>query len=251
MTSTLGKGSAAAEHFYKTSIEIPSLETFQKLLDSETMDLTEFSDDMAYLGFDKTKIAKMAAMKLGPALTVKLCLLGGMRGTNLGKILGKSVKPDTDIKNAFDKGKILSKGSGPDDLTLGRLLAVFPEITAYYMDKQKIPKKLIECTCPAALQFPAAAGLPMSGTVRMHHLEFAVKFSFLISQDKKFHPQYYRAAFTGQLDTKRLADPVRPIVGTPTNDESTSFDLDTAFEAMKEKYGAERFAPESSSKIVT
>jgi len=242
--STLGQGSKHSEHFEKQGMEVVSLETFQKILDSTELDLQEFSDDMAYLGFDKNKIAKLAAKNLGALRTVKFCMLGGMRGTNLGKIVGKSVKLDEDVKWCWDNKKILANGTGPDDLTLGRLLAVFPEITAHYLNKHRVPKKLMECTCPASLQFPAAAGLPMSPHVRMFHLEFAVKFSFLISVDKKFHPQYYRAAFVGQLDPKRLSKDLAEIVGRPTVEESTSFDLDTAFLAMMEKYGKERFASE-------
>jgi len=245
--STLGSGSVHSEHFNKPEMEVASLETFQKILDSTDLDLKEFSDDMAYLGFDKNKIAKLAAKQLGALRTVKFCMLGGMRGTNIGKIISKSVKLDDDIKWCWENKRILANGTGPEDLTLGRLLAVFPEITAYYLWKHKVPKKLVECTCPASLQFPAAAGLPMSNTVRMFHLEFAVKFSFLISKDKKFHPQYYRAAFTGQQDTRRLSPAVAKEVGNPTVDESTSFDLDTAFLAMMEKYGKERFIPESQS----
>jgi len=245
MTSTLGYGSSHAEHFHKPELDVQSLETFQKILDSTELDLAEFSDDMAYLGFDRNKIAKLAAKNLGAMRTVKFCLLGGMRGTNLRKIMEKSVKIDADIKWCFDNKKILSNGKGPEDLTLGRLLAVFPEITAHYMNKHSIPRKLTECTCPPALQFPAAAGLPMDANVRMLHLEFAVKFSFLISKDKKFYPQYYRAAFNGQVDTKRLSGPVAKIVGSPTADASLSFDLDAAFGALRTKYGEDRFAPES------
>jgi hypothetical protein len=246
MSSTLGVGSKHAEHFYKEEIEVPSLEHFQKILDSVEMDLGDFTDDMSYAGFDKNKIAQLAARRLGAMRTVKFCLLGGMRGTNLSKILTKSKKVDDDISKAWKAGKILSNGSGPEDLTLGRLMATFPEIVAHYMHKHHVAKKLTDCICDASLQFPAAAGLPMNHTVRMMHLEFSVRFSFLISKDKRFHPQYYRAAFNGQQEVGRLSSVVKDLCGNPTDQESRSFDFDSAMSALVEKYGKEHFAANSA-----
>lgn len=243
MASTLGeKETKHAEHFHKT-MEVASLETFQKILNSTEIDLSDFVDDMAYYGFDKTKIAKMASVKLGGFLTVKFCLLGAMRGTNLKKIIDKSVNVDTDIKNAAqsDPPKIYSRVVDSNTLTVGRLLATFPEVAAHYMLKNNVPAKLTEVSCPPSLQFPAAAGLPMSHTVRMHHLEFSVRFSFLISSDKKFHPVYYLAAFNGQLDPGRLSKALQEVVGSPSASDSKSVDMRTAIGAMMEKYGAERF----------
>lgn len=252
MASTLGTGvssSRAAAEFYQASIDVASLETFQKILDAIEVDLSDFSQDMAYAGFDKTKMAKLAAKQLGAHLTVKLCMLGGMRGTNLGKILDKSKKVDEDVKKAYESGKILSQGSGANDLTMGRLMATFPEIVAHYLNKNSVPGKLSGDTCPASLQFPAAAGLPMSQTVRMLHLEFAVKFSFLISQDKKFHIQYYKAAFNGQQEVKRLSAEVKVLCGNPTDAESRSFDIDNAMAAIISKYGADRFVSEFGASL--
>jgi len=241
MASTLGSGNRHAEHFNKPEIEVSSLESFQKILDSTELDLSEFSDNMAYSGFDKNKIAKLAALRLGGLRTVKFCLLGGMRGSNLKKICEKSSKVDSDILECYKSGKIVSNGTGPEDLTMGRLMATFPEITAHYMAKNNVSKKLMESQCPAALQFPAAAGLPMSHTTRMLHLDFAIRFSFLISGDKKFHPQYYKAALTGQLPASRLSPTLKPLCGDPVDDDSRSFDYDAAISAMVDKYGKERF----------
>lgn len=241
--SVLGSGGSSkhAEHFYKGEIEVPSLEHFQKILDAVEMDLKDFSDDMAYSGFDKNKVAKLAAINLGAVKTVKFCLLGGMRGTNLKKIIDKSAKVDPDVAKAYKDGKIKSNGTGSEDLTMGRLMATFPEIVAHYLKKHSVPKKLSVDPCPAALQFPAAAGLPMSASVRMLHMEFAIQFSFLISKDGKFYPQYYKAAFTGQQETKRLSSVVSEICGKPTDAESRGFDIDVAMQGFVKKYGKDRF----------
>jgi len=247
MASSLGIGNSASEHFYKSEITVTSLEHFQKILDSTEIDLKEFSNDMAYSGFDKNKIAKMAATRLGAKRVVKLCLLGGMRGTNLKKILSKSQKVDSEISEAYRTGKILSNGSGPEDLTMGRLMATFPEIVGHYLLKTQCAKKLSNDPCHAALQFPAAAGLPMTHTVRMQHLEFSIKFSFLISQDKKFYAQYYRAALNGQQEVKRVSNELQVVCGNPTNQESKQFDFDAAMSGFAEKYGAERIVMNSGA----
>lgn len=240
-TSTLGEGSRHEEHFYKADLDVATLETFQRILDSVELDLKEFCDDMGYQGFDKTKMAKLAGKNLGAFLTVKFCVLGAMRGTNLEKILDKSVNPDADIAKAHKEKKIVSKVAGPNTLTVGRLLATFPEIAAYYMLKLDIPAKLTSSTCPPSLQFPAAAGLPMSHDVRLQHLEFSVQFSFLISKDKKFWPVYYLAAFNGQSDPKRLNKRLRKVVGDPSMADSKSVNLYAMISSMVDKYGAERF----------
>jgi len=251
MASSLGHGNTQAEHFYKTEITVPSLEHFQKILDSTELDLKDFGNDMAYSGFDKNKIAKLAAQRLGAKRTVKFCLLGGMRGTNLSKILSKSQKVDPEIQEAWKTNKILSNGTGSEDLTMGRLMATFPEIVAHYMMKTGCSKKLSDDICDAAIQFPAAAGLPMNHTVRMMHLEFSIRFSFLISQDKKFYPQYYRAAFNGQQEVKRLSYELQKIVGNPTDQESKQFDFDTAIAGFVQKYGADRFVMNVGTKSDT
>jgi hypothetical protein len=242
MASTLGSGSKHATHFNKPEIDVASLEDFQKILDSEEIDLSEFSEDMAFSGFDKAKFGRLAAKRLGAYRTVKLCLLGGMRGTNLKKIMDKSVKVDSDVVDCYKTKKILSKGTGSDDLTMGRLLAVFPEIAAHYMSQTKIQKKIVDCDCPASLQFPAAAGLPMSPNVRIQHLEFAIRFSQLISGDKKFHPEYYKAAFNGQQDVSRLSVSLQKICGNPITSDSRAFDIDAALQEAKKKFGADKFA---------
>jgi hypothetical protein len=247
MASSLGVGSSHAEHFYKEEIQVPSMEHFQKILDSVELDLGDFADGMAYQGFDKSKIALLAARRLGGLRTVKFCLLGGMRGTNLEKIMARSKRVDEDVKEAWRTQKIKAGGTGPEDLTMGRLMATFPEITGHYLLKHNVPKKIQGDACPACLQFPAAAGLPMSHNVRLLHLEFSIRFSFLISKDKKFHPQYYRAAFTGQQEVERLSGPLQDQCGNPTNQLSKAFDFDAAMSAMKAKYGEENF-DESSMK---
>jgi hypothetical protein len=224
--SALGSASAG-QYFEAASLDIVSLDQFQKILDSGDLDLTSFKEDMSYLGFDKQKIARLAAKNLGPKLTIKLLYLGAMRGTNLKKILSKSVKVDADVKNVFDSGKILSGGTGANDLTMGRLMGTFPEIAAYYALKFPISKKIEEEECPSALQWPAAASLPMSPEVRIQHVKFSRRFSEVIGS--QFEERYYRAAFNGQLSVNRLDPIVLQLCGSPSDHQSSSLDLEEIF----------------------
>lgn len=221
--STLGSTSAS-RYFDVPSLDVASLEDFQKILDSGELDLTAFQENMSYLGFDKERIAKLAGKKLGPKLVIKLLYLGTMRGTNLSKILQKSVKVDSDVKSAYDSKKVLAGGRGADDLTMGRLMGTFPEIAAFYAIKYPFGKKVDDVDCPASLQWPAAASLPMSSQIRSQHVAFSIRFSQLIGST--FEPKFYKAAFNGQLSTARLDPSVLLTCGSPTDAESRAVDID-------------------------
>lgn len=226
-TPSVSGSASAAQYFEMTSLEVAGLDQFQKILDSGELDLTMFREDMSYLGFDKQKIARLAAKQLGPKLTIKLLYLGTMRGTNLTKILSKSVKVDQEVKKAHDTKRILSGGSGANDLTMGRLMGTFPEIAAFYALRHSFPKKLEDEDCHAALQWPAAASLPMSPEVRMEHVRFSRRFSELIGS--RFEERFYIAAFNGQLSVSRLDPSVITLCGNPSDHVSKSVDINQIF----------------------
>lgn len=241
--STLASASAA-QYFDSASLEVAGLEQFQKVLDAGDLDLTNFKEEMSYLGFDKQKIAKLAAKNLGAKLTIKLLYLGSMRGTNLGKILSKSVKVDKDVLNAWESKRILAGGSGANDLTMGRLMGTFPEIAAYYAIRFPYAKKIEDEDCPAELQWPAAASLPMSPEVRLSHVKFSRRFSELIGS--KFEERYYLAAFNGQLSVARLDPTVVELCGHPTDHVSRSVDMTGIFQdsaPSSVKQGKRRVGP--------
>lgn len=246
--STIGSASAS-QFFDMDTLDVTGLDQFQKILDSGEIDLTAFKEEMSYLGFDKQKIARLAAKNLGPKLTIKLLYLGSMRGTNLQKILSKSVKVDKDVKKAYDAKRILSGGSGANDLTMGRLMGTFPEIAAFYALRHPFAKKIEEQDCDSALQWPAAASLPMSSEVRVEHIRFCKSFSELIGS--KFEERFYIAAFNGQLSVSRLDPTVLKLCGNPSDHLSRSVDLNQIFRdldpgskaAGKRKLGSLSFIP--------
>lgn len=231
MSSTLGSGKSSAKYFDAETLDT-DYGNFLKILSSTEPDLQDFMDGMSFAGFNKAKMAKLAAARLGARRTIKLVFLAAYRGTNLTKIIARSVKVDDDVKKAHEDRLILSNGKGPEDLTMGRLLACFPQFAAYYMMRLNCPKKIVGNDCPACLQFPAAASLPMSVVVRTQHIEFCKDFSDLIGS--KFDPKFYIAAFKGAEDVTTLHSDLREILGNPTNKESNSVDVSRLLESVKE-----------------
>jgi hypothetical protein len=222
---------SASNLFNNSSLDV-DYESFHAVLTSTDAGLESFVGDMAYQGFDKARFSRMFAKAFGAARVVKIVVLGAMRGTNLKKIIEKSVKPDPEIKNLFTSGKLLANGAGVNDLTVGRCLACFPEVAAYYLHKHKIPKKIQDHDCPGFLQFPAAAGIPMSMTLRALHVDFCARFAVLINSE--FRPEYYRFAFNGQCGLDKVpGSELRSDLGITSTAESRSVDIDKILKDRK------------------
>lgn len=230
MGSLLGSraGKDMKKYFDEEELDV-TFENFNKILKSTEMDLTSFVEGMSYNGFNKQEYAKLFARKIGAKRLVKVLVLGAMRGTNLAKILSKSVKVDPDIQKLHDKKLIKSNGKDYGDLTVGRALACFPEVACHYLAKENLPKKIIGSSCPSSLQFPAAAGIPMTPLVRSQHVSFSIEFSKLIGSKPEM--AYYMAAFNGQCDISDCSDVVKEVVGEPTGSESRSVDVAKMWEA--------------------
>jgi len=227
--STSGSSRDPSALFDQVGVEL-DFSNFFKVLCSQEPDMSQFINDMSYAGFDKNRIAKLCSKKLGGRKTVKVLLLGGMRGTNLQKILDKSVKPDPEIRELYVKKVLLSNGKGANDLTVGRVLATYPEVCMFYMMKHQVVKKIPTSPCHACLQFPAAAAIPMSSAVRAQHIGFCVEFSKLINS--KFGAEYYRAAFNGQCSVDAMTPSQLVILGNVTDEESKAVDVDALLSAV-------------------
>jgi len=210
-----------------TDFDEPELDVkygdFCTILNSVELDLKEFVSGMSYNGFNKQEYSVLFARKIGAKRLVKILVLGAMRGTNLKKIISKSVKVDSDIEEMYNKGLVKSNGKDYGDLTVGRALACYPEVACHYLQKHGVAKKIPSHSCPASLQFPAAAGIPMDPEMRAQHISFSVEFSKLIGSTPAF--QYYAAAFNGQCSTDSLSKTVKDVVGDPQDDESRAVNI--------------------------
>lgn len=231
MASLLGssKGKGTEKYFDEEELDV-TFENFNAILKGTEMDLSVFVESMSYNGFNKQEYARLFAKAIGAKRLVKVLVLGAMRGTNLAKIISKSVKVDTDIKRMYDKKLIKSNGKDYGDLTVGRALACFPEVACHYLVKEHVPKKIMSHSCPAALQFPAAAGIPMSSSVRANHISFSIEFSRLIGSKPEI--QYYMAGFNGQCSVSDISDLVKNVCGDPSDDESRQVDVSVIWNSI-------------------
>lgn len=113
-----------------------------------------------------------------------------MRGTNIDKIEKKS-SPE-----AAEKFKILKKrykiikskpsGLGNTDLTLSRLLAVFPTVAYHVLNRGKLDPKLPKKGLPRGLHFTGGAALIEPTNLDLFELfvQWSIDFDKLINQDE-------------------------------------------------------------------
>jgi len=225
--SILQDDEALQRAFEKPSL-VATLQQLSKIIAKAKLDLKDFSDGLEYSGFDRERVGKMCAERFGAKGTAKLLLLGVKRGTRIDKILKSSVKVDQELKAWFDSGKIKSGGKGPDVVTIGRMLACFPDCAVLIGQLFPIKPKLPTLKCPVELQFPAAASLPMSPGVRILHIEFCKEFGTLIKSP--FDPKFYEIAFNAMIPVNQVDQRVLGVLGNPSDSVSRAFDIQSALQ---------------------
>lgn len=224
--STVGSDpKALQEAFEKPSVKA-SLGQLSKLIAKARLDLKDFSDGLEYSGFDREKIGAECAERFGAKGTAKLILLGVKRGTRIDKILRTSVSEDPEVKAWFDSGKIKAGGKGPKVITVGRILACFPDCAVLIARRYGVKGKFTIPNCPPELQFPAAASLPMSAVVRTAHIEFCKRFGDLIK--KPFDPNFYEIAFNSMIQVKMVDKSILDVLGNPNDKDARAFDIRAA-----------------------
>lgn len=224
--STIGSGAKPSEiksHYEKKSVKA-SLSELSALISAAKLDLEDFNDGMEYSGFDRERIAKLCGERFGPKGTAKLILVGVKRGTRIDKILKTCVKVDSDLKSWLEKGDLKVGGKGPDTISIGRILACFPDCAIHIGRKYGVKGKFDIPGCPPELQFPAAASLPMSVTVRMAHIAFCRRFGTLIKSP--FNPDFYKIAFASMVPVKLLSAEVLAVLGNPDDQTARNIDID-------------------------
>lgn len=225
--STIGADSSQIQAaFNKPSIKA-SLQQLHSILNAAKIDLADFNDGLEYSGFDRERIGSLCAERFGAKGTAKLILIGVKRGTRLDKILKASVKNDKEVEDWFKKGLIKAGGKGPDIVSIGRIMACFPDCAVLIGQMFGIRGKFTIPGCPAELQFPAAASLPMSGPVRAAHIEFCKKFGELIKSP--FNPDFYKIAFSAMLPVDQVDSRVLEILGSPDDRTARGVDIEAFF----------------------
>jgi len=216
--------------FEKPSISA-SLVQLQQIINAARIDLSDFSDGLEYSGFDREKVAQLCAKRFGAKGTAKLILMGVKRGTRVDKILKSSMRVDPDIAKWYKDGLLKSGGKGPEVVSIGRILACFPDCAVLISRLYQVKSKISSSTCPVELQFPAAASLPMSPSVRAEHIEFCKEFGRLIKSP--FNSEFYRIAFNSMVAVNLVDGRVLDVLGNPNDREAKAVDLDVMFGEKK------------------
>lgn len=143
-------------------------------------DMNEFIRGIEYQGFDREFYIKHALTKMSVETFSKFAVIGALRGSNFNKIRETCENMPEFLINEFRRLEIVKTPKKRTDLTILRNTACIPHWCAYWMKKAKVTKKILKNECPAELQFPGAASLPMSREVRLKHLKFCADFSTLL-----------------------------------------------------------------------
>jgi len=158
-------------------------------------DMTGFIRAIEYQGFDREFYIRHALTKMSVSQFCRFAIIGAIRGSKFEKIVGTCEEMPQDLISAFQTCGFLSgTPKKKTDFTLLRNTASIPHWCVYWMDKAKITKKISNTKCPASLQFPGAASLPMSREIRIAHLDFSLKFSKLLPGGN-FNMNIYMTAY--------------------------------------------------------
>jgi hypothetical protein len=190
-----GATSVSLEKIIQVLIANPSLTKFG-----------EFIDNILYQGFDREFYIKHALGIVSVSVFCRFAILGAIRGSNFEKIKDSSIDMPSDLSRLVSDNTVIKKAKKRTDLTILRFTASIPHWVAYWMHAHGVPKKIPGSDCPAFLQFPGAASVPMSKDLRIKHLNFCIAFSALLPGGQ-FNANIYLTAYENLV----------PIAGIPAD----------------------------------
>jgi hypothetical protein len=228
----LKDGTSSTVDFWWDVVKFDSnkMEAVLKLATSDsTYDLTGFIRGIEYQGFDRLFFIAHALSMMSVSLFCRFAVLGAIRGSNFKKITDSCETMPQDMINAFSSLSFVKNPSKKRDLTILRCTSSIPHWCAFYMLKADVAKKL-NMDCPAALQFPGAASLPMSREVRLQHLNFCATFSSLLPNGT-FNMNIYLTAMSNAIPLSDIPQEVLSILKVSSISESYALS-----EGEKEQY---------------
>lgn len=189
----------------------------------QTFDPKTYVDGIKYQGFNREEFINSSISRITASQMVRFAVMGAIRGANYEKIEKSSASIDVDLKNLVSKKVVVRNAKKTNDITILRCTSAVPQWAAYIIGNTGIVKKLPNLACPSWMQFPAAASLPMSGQLRMRHIEFSIAFSKVIGGS--FNENIYMAMFNNQLDISQIPDELRVLLDIRTTNESLNVDV--------------------------
>jgi len=195
------------------------LEVVMKLASTDPdYELTSFIQKIEYQGFDRLFYIKTALSKMSVSMFCRYAILGAVRGSNFDRIVETCEEMPKDLIAGFTSLKFVKTPKKRDELTILRCTASIPHWCAYYLRQANIAKKL-NMSCPAPLQFPGAASLPMSKEVRMWHISFCQSFSALLPGGR-FRVTIYMTAMSNLIPVTYIPNAVLELLGVSSASES-------------------------------
>lgn len=171
-------------------------------LDS-TYDMTAFIRGVEYQGFDRLFYIKHALSLMSVSVFSRFAIIGALRGSNFEKIKDSCENMPADLPSSFTTVGFVKTPKKRKDITILRNTASIPHWCVYWFRKAGVDKKIPGSDCPAELQFPGAASLPMSREVRMQHIEFCYQFSQLLPGGK-FNLNIYLVAMKNMIPVSEI-----------------------------------------------
>lgn len=203
---------AEAKHVHKFLTAVSRTKAF---------DSVEFIEGISYQGFSREAYIKAALKTLNLSVFIRFAILGAVRGSNFPKIKDTCEGMPDDLIAIYDSGRIVKKAKKRTDLTILRFTASVPEWCAYWMHGAGTEKKIQTENCPAYLQFPSAASIPMSVDLRRQHIKFSIAFSRLLPGGK-FNANIYLTAYNNMIPISQVPQSLLLQLGVQNQSDATT-----------------------------
>jgi len=162
------------------------------------LDFAEFIEGISYQGFNRVEYIKSSLKKVSISIFCRFAILGAVRGSNFEKIKNTCTDMPSDLTSLVNSGMIVKKAKKKDEMTILRFTASIPHWVAFWLFSTGVGKKIESEPCPAWLQFPGAASIPMSKEVRLQHISFCKAFSAILPGGT-FNGNIYYTAFSNAI----------------------------------------------------
>jgi hypothetical protein len=140
-------------------------------------EIDEFYDLYRYKGFDRKEIIKQLGQitKNDQNLAIQLVILCALQGPKRA-----SQTKLTNGLSPVEMGITSSGQQGSLKISCQRISAATADLSAYFLKKMDVPKRLVDHPLPGWLQFPTAGAIKLPQQFREMHIDFHKKFSPLI-----------------------------------------------------------------------
>jgi hypothetical protein len=187
----------------------------------DAYDLVDFVKGIEYQGFDRIFFIKHCLSLMSVAIFVQFAIIGAVRGSNFTRIVETCEVMPQSVISAFSRHAFVKTPKKKTDLTILRCTSSIPQWCAYWMHKAEVSKKIESDPCPAWLQFPGAASLPLSRDLRFKHLKFCENFSSILPGGH-FKATIYLTAYRNMIPLSEIPSEIQALLGVSSDSEANS-----------------------------